>query len=47
MTDTDYGYVGLGNVTSYKGKLAIQKNISEDEAVEALIFLIKTNGGWR
>lgn len=48
MADADYGYVGSGNgkVSLYKGKLAVKKNIPEENAVEALIGLIKENGDW-
>ncbi len=42
MADADYGYVGAGpgKVHIYKGKEAILKNISEDEAVEKLLEII-------
>jgi (E)-4-hydroxy-3-methylbut-2-enyl-diphosphate synthase len=48
MADADYGYVGSGHgkVTLYKGREAIQKNIAEKDAVEALVELIKLNGDW-
>jgi (E)-4-hydroxy-3-methylbut-2-enyl-diphosphate synthase len=48
MADADYGYVGSGSgkVSLYKGKEIQKKNISEDIAVEELIYLIKTNGDW-
>jgi (E)-4-hydroxy-3-methylbut-2-enyl-diphosphate synthase len=49
MADADYGYVGAGNgkVTLYKGKEAVKRGIPEDEAVEALVELIKEGGDWK
>lgn len=48
MADADYGYVGAGRgqISLYKGKQCILKNIPEEEAVERLIQLIKENGDW-
>ena len=48
MADSDYGYVGAGRgkVSLYKKKECIQRNISENEAVEKLVDLIKENGDW-
>lgn len=48
MADADYGYVGAGRgkISLYKGQTCIEKNIPEDEAVDRLIDLIKTNGDW-
>jgi len=48
MADADYGYVGAaaGNVSLYKGKQCIVKNIPTDEALPRLIQLIKDNGDW-
>ncbi len=48
MADADYGYVGagFGNVTLYKNRKAVRKNIDESKAVEALINLIKEGGDW-
>lgn len=45
MADADYGYVGAGpgRVSLYKGQQLIKKNIPEEEAVEALLELIKTD----
>ena len=42
MADADYGYVGagVGKISLYKGRQCIEKNISEDEAVERLIAFI-------
>lgn len=49
MADADYGYVGTGpgKIALYKEKEVVQKNVPEDEAVEALIGLIKEHGDWR
>jgi len=48
MADADYGYVGAGRgqVSLYKGKQCILKNIPEEDAVERLVQLIKENGDW-
>lgn len=48
MADADYGYVGAGRgqISLYKGKNCILKNIPEEEAVERLLQLIKENGDW-
>ncbi len=48
MADADYGYVGtgVGKITLYKEKEVVRKNIDENEAVDALINLIKEHGDW-
>jgi (E)-4-hydroxy-3-methylbut-2-enyl-diphosphate synthase len=48
MADADYGYVGTGpgKINLYKEKTVVAKNIPEDEAVEALVQLIRENGDW-
>jgi (E)-4-hydroxy-3-methylbut-2-enyl-diphosphate synthase len=48
MADADYGYVGTGpgKIHLYKEKMIVRKNVSEDEAVDALIDLIKEYGDW-
>ncbi|MBM3451547.1 MAG: (E)-4-hydroxy-3-methylbut-2-enyl-diphosphate synthase [Bacteroidetes bacterium] len=48
MADADYGYVGTGpgKINLYKEKTVVRKNVAEDEAVQALIDLIKENGDW-
>ena len=48
MADADYGYVGSGpdKVTLYRGKEVMQKNITSDKALDALIDIIKTDGNW-
>ncbi|MBI3238859.1 MAG: hypothetical protein HYZ43_08500, partial [Flavobacteriia bacterium] len=46
--DADYGYVGTGpgKINLYKEKTVVRKNVSEDEAVDALIELIREHGDW-
>ncbi len=48
MADADYGYVGTGpgKIHLYKEKEVVRKNVSEEEAVDALIQLIKEHGDW-
>ncbi|MDR0801555.1 (E)-4-hydroxy-3-methylbut-2-enyl-diphosphate synthase [Fluviicola sp.] len=48
MADADYGYVGTGpgKINLYKEKTVVKKNVSEEEAVDALIELIRENGDW-
>ena len=48
MADADYGYVGtgVGKITLYKEKEVVQRNIPSEEAVAALIELIKSHGDW-
>ena len=48
MADADYGYVGTGpgKINLYKEKTVVRKNVAEEEAVQALIDLIKENGDW-
>ena len=48
MADADYGYVGTGpgKITLYKEKEVVRRNIPEDEAVDALIDLIREHGDW-
>lgn len=43
MADADYGYVGAGPglVSLYKGKELVQKNIPENEAINALLKIIE------
>lgn len=49
MADADYGYVGVGvgKITLYKGKEVVERNIDEEQAVDALINLIKQHGDWK
>lgn len=48
MADADYGYVGtgIGKITLYKEKEVVGRNIVEEQAVDALIDLIKKHGDW-
>lgn len=48
MADADYGYVGtgVGKITLYKGKEVVKRNIDENNAVDALIDLIREHGDW-
>jgi len=48
MADADYGYVGAGRgkVNLYQQQNLIAKNIPEEDAVDALIELIKKSGDW-
>ncbi|SFT84375.1 4-hydroxy-3-methylbut-2-en-1-yl diphosphate synthase [Lishizhenia tianjinensis] len=48
MADADYGYVGTGpgKINLYKEKEVIKRNVPEEEAVDALIDLIKSYGDW-
>lgn len=48
MADADYGYVGtgVGKITLYKGKEVVKRNIAENEAVDALVDLIREHGDW-
>ncbi len=46
MADADYGYVGAGpgRVSIYRGKQCVIKNIPTDEALPALLDLIRSDG---
>jgi (E)-4-hydroxy-3-methylbut-2-enyl-diphosphate synthase len=48
MADADYGYVGtgIGKITLYKGREVVERNISSEKAVDALVDLIKKYGDW-
>jgi (E)-4-hydroxy-3-methylbut-2-enyl-diphosphate synthase len=48
MADADYGYVGagVGNVSIYRGKTAVEKNIPSAVALDHLINLLKADGRW-
>lgn len=48
MADADYGYVGSGpgKIHLYKEKTIVRKNVPEDDAVDALIELIREHGDW-
>ena len=45
MADADYGYVGAGRgkISLYKGKICVEKNIPEAEAVDKLLELINND----
>jgi len=47
MADADYGYVGKGGgiITLYRGRDPV-RNVSQEQGVEALIALIKSDGLW-
>ncbi|MCM1332989.1 MAG: (E)-4-hydroxy-3-methylbut-2-enyl-diphosphate synthase [Bacteroides sp.] len=49
MADADYGYVGAaaGNISLYKGKVCVEKNIPQAEAIPHLVKLIKDSGDWQ
>lgn len=48
MADADYGYVGSGvdKITLYREKEIVKRNIPANNAVDALIELIKEDGIW-
>ena len=47
MADADYGYVGAGRgkISLYKNKECVLKNIPEEEAVDRLLELIRSDSG--
>lgn len=49
MADADFGYVGTlpGKVDLYYGKEVVRKNVPNEEAVDALVQLIKDYGMWK
>lgn len=48
MADADYGYVGgaPGKISLYRNKEVIERNIPQEQALDALIELIKQDGKW-
>ena len=48
MADADYGYVGtgVGKISLYRGQNVVQSNLPMEEAVDALIDLMKEDGVW-
>jgi (E)-4-hydroxy-3-methylbut-2-enyl-diphosphate synthase len=48
MADADYGYVGAGpeRITLYRGREVVRRDIAQDEALAALIDLLKADGVW-
>jgi len=49
MADADYGYVGAGRgkISLYRQKECVLKNIPQEEAVNALVNLIRQDGKWQ
>lgn len=49
MADSDYGYVGAGpgKVSLYRGHEMVKQGIDEENAVNELINLIKSDGKWK
>ena len=49
MADADFGYVGTlpGKVDLYYGKEVVRKSIANEDAVDALVDLIKEYGLWK
>jgi len=47
MADADYGYVGKGGgvITLYRGREPV-RNVPQEQGVEALVDLIKSDGRW-
>ncbi|MFQ6611012.1 MAG: flavodoxin-dependent (E)-4-hydroxy-3-methylbut-2-enyl-diphosphate synthase [Fidelibacterota bacterium] len=48
MADADYGYVGTGKgqISLFRGKELVMRNIPSESAVERMIELIKSDGKW-
>ncbi len=48
MADADFGYVGgaPGKINLYKNKRCVEVNIPQEESIEHLIALIKSEGKW-
>ncbi len=48
MADADYGYVGTGveKISLYRGQEVVQSNLPMEQAVDALINLMKEDGMW-
>jgi (E)-4-hydroxy-3-methylbut-2-enyl-diphosphate synthase len=48
MSDADYGYVGEGSgkVTLYRGKQIVERGIDQNNALDKLVELIKSDGRW-
>ena len=49
MADADYGYVGAarGKISLYRSKTPVIKNIPSEQAVDALVELLKADGVWK
>ena len=48
MADADYGYIGAGpgKISLYRGREIVKQGISEDDALNELIELIRADGKW-
>jgi (E)-4-hydroxy-3-methylbut-2-enyl-diphosphate synthase len=48
MADADYGYVGSSpeNITLYRGREIVERNIHQSEALDHLVEIIKRDGRW-
>lgn len=48
MADADYGYVGKagGMITLYRGREIVQNNVPQEQGVQALVELLKSDGRW-
>jgi (E)-4-hydroxy-3-methylbut-2-enyl-diphosphate synthase len=48
MADADYGYVGtgVGKISLYRGQNVVLSNLPMENAVDALIDLMKEDGVW-
>ena len=48
MADADFGYVGgaPGKINLYKGKKCVESNIPQEESIDRLVALIKSEGKW-
>jgi (E)-4-hydroxy-3-methylbut-2-enyl-diphosphate synthase len=48
MADADYGYVGAGpgRITLYRGRQVVRRDVAQDEALAALIDLLRADGVW-
>ncbi len=48
MADADFGYVGSGpsRINLYVGQDCVQRNIDQEQAVDALVSLIKSHNRW-
>jgi (E)-4-hydroxy-3-methylbut-2-enyl-diphosphate synthase len=48
MADADFGYVGTapGKISLWVGKTQVKQHISEEQAVDELVALIKEHGKW-
>jgi (E)-4-hydroxy-3-methylbut-2-enyl-diphosphate synthase len=49
MADAHYGFIGAGSgkIHLYRGQKLVRKNIEENQAVEAMIQLIRDSGDWQ